>query len=44
MTYTDENVFLVGTELTAFNTIQSEMAATQDKSGVIIREQLAFYE
>ena len=40
----DEKFFLVENELAALNAIQSEMAATEDKSWVIIQEQLAVYE
>ena len=41
---TDEKFFLVENELAALNAIQSEMAVTQDKTWVIIQEQLAIYE
>ena len=44
ITNSDEKFFLVENELAALNAIQSEMAATQDKSWVIIQEQLAVYE
>ena len=44
ITHTDEKFFLVENELAALNAIQSEMAATQDKTWVIIQEQLAVYE
>ena len=44
MTNTDEKFFLVENEMASLNPIQSEMAATQDKNWVIIREQLAIYE
>ena len=44
ITNTDEKFFLVENELAALNAIQSEMAATQDKNGVIIQEQLAVNE
>ena len=40
----DEKFFVVANGLAALNAIQSEMAATQDKNWVIIREQLALYE
>ena len=41
ITQTDEKIFLLENELAALNAIQSEMAATQDKSWVIIQERLA---
>ena len=44
MANTDEKFFLVESELAALNAIQSEMAATQHKNGVIIHKQLAIYE
>ena len=44
MTNTNEKLFLVENELAALNAFQSEMAATQDKNWVLIREQLANLE
>ena len=43
ITNTDEKFFFVENELAAFNAIQSEMAATQNKNWVIIQEHLACF-
>ena len=44
MTDMDEKFFLVENESAVLNAIQSEMTATQDKTWVIIQEQLGIYE
>ena len=44
MTITEERIFPVENGLATLNAIQSEMAATENKNWVIIREQLAIYE
>ena len=44
MTNADGKFFLVENELVGLNTLQSEIAATQNKNWVIFQEQLSFYE